>query len=360
LKPVRLLHVIILSHLTRSSVIQGSVFYLSFWYRYEELALRGCIIYSTSALAGSLNGLIAYDVVRTLDGHNGWSAWRWIFLIEGIVPIAWSFIVFIFLPPTPETTRFPIRFTPSEQSVLIARSRAAHNTGESKIIPKFILKLLKQPQFIMLALIDCGGHFCVSSLSNFLPDILFGLGYDEKEAQIMSVIVYACAFVSLLLSGYLSDRFHRRGLAIIINCLIAAVGYILLLSVTNQKIRFFAACLVAMGTFPITVLSLVWTALNNVGYTYRASAAALINVIAQCISISANQAYADPPYYRKGLGASLGMVCVSGAVSVLLCLWVRRANGKKIREREGEEARRLREESVDILGCKHPDFMFSY
>lgn len=338
--------------------IQGAIFYLSFWYRYDELAFRGSIVYSTSTLAGSLNGLIAYAVERTLDGKNGWSAWRWIFFIEGIIPIGWAFVIFALLPPTPETVRFG--FKPAEKEVLIQRSRSAHNTGESKIIPKLIGKLFLQPQFLMVVLIECGGHFCVSSLSNFLPDILYGLGYSETKAQLMSVIVYACAFVGLMLSGWLSDRYQQRGLAIAINSIIAAIGYALLLGIDDNTGRLAAACLVGLGAYPILVLCMVWTASNNVGYTYRASAAACINIIAQCFSISGNQAYSDPPYYRKGLGASLGMISMSGVVSLLLMVWIRWANKKKMATRDSDQARMLREKSVDEIGNKHPDFYFAY
>lgn len=57
--------------------IQGAIFYLSFWYKYSELAMRGSILYSTSTLAGALNGLIAFAIEDSLDGKNGWEAWRW-------------------------------------------------------------------------------------------------------------------------------------------------------------------------------------------------------------------------------------------------------------------------------------------
>jgi MFS family permease len=54
--------------------IQGSIFYLSFWYPYHELATRGAILYSMVALSGSFNGLLAYGIQLNLDGINGWSA----------------------------------------------------------------------------------------------------------------------------------------------------------------------------------------------------------------------------------------------------------------------------------------------
>ncbi len=50
--------------------VQGSVFYLSFWYPYSELAFRGGVYFSTAAVAGAFNGLIAYAVQKDLGGVN--------------------------------------------------------------------------------------------------------------------------------------------------------------------------------------------------------------------------------------------------------------------------------------------------
>lgn len=138
--------------------IQGSILYLSFWYRYGELATRGAIVYSTSALAGSFNGLLSYGVQKDLGGRNGWNAWQWIFFVEGVIPIIWGFVVLALLPPTPEKVRFG--FSDDEKKLIVRRSRASHNTGDGTIRPKLILKLLLDPKFWMTTIINCGNHFC--------------------------------------------------------------------------------------------------------------------------------------------------------------------------------------------------------
>ena len=63
--------------------IQAAPLYLTLWYKRDELAKRAAIVFSMSALAGSMNGLIAYGVLENLNGLYGRAAWRWIFLIEG-------------------------------------------------------------------------------------------------------------------------------------------------------------------------------------------------------------------------------------------------------------------------------------
>lgn len=338
--------------------IQGAVLYLSFWYPYNELATRGAILASTTALAGSCNGLLAYAITLTLDGTNGWSAWQWIFLVEGIVPIAWAFVVLVLLPSTPERIRF--FFTAAEKDVVLARSRAMHNTGDSRIRPKLILRVLVDPKFWLITLIDAGAHFCVSALSNFTPAILQGLGYAGVHAQLMAIVVYAAAFVGILSSCIISDRICKRGVVICVNAAVAAVGYSLLLSLTGSTGRLVATCLVACCAYPIVVLSMVWMASNQVGYTFRASAAALVNVVAQTVAIGGNQAFNDPPYYRKGLSLSLGGVCLAGVAAAMLMVHLRASNAAKVKDQYGEKGESLRRYTVDEVGNRHPDFFFSY
>jgi MFS family permease len=63
--------------------IQAAYLYLTFFYKREELATRGGILYSMVAVSGSANGLIAYVLLKNMNGVRGWLAWRWMFLIEG-------------------------------------------------------------------------------------------------------------------------------------------------------------------------------------------------------------------------------------------------------------------------------------
>ncbi|KAK5196811.1 hypothetical protein LTR72_001804 [Exophiala xenobiotica] len=86
--------------------LEGGVFYLSFWYTYTELATRGAIFYSTSALAGSFNGLIAYGIEKNLAGDRGWEPWQWLYLVEGVLPIGCPLFLLLLLPGTPEKRHF--------------------------------------------------------------------------------------------------------------------------------------------------------------------------------------------------------------------------------------------------------------
>ncbi|CAM1508887.1 Fc.00g026260.m01.CDS01 [Cosmosporella sp. VM-42] len=338
--------------------IQGTVFYLTFWYTYSELATRSGIFYSTTALAGSFNGLLAYAAQKNLDGAHGWAAWRWIFFIEGIVPVGWAFVVIVFLPRTPETAP-SLCFTDREKEIIIQRSRFAQNVGGSQIKPKLIIDLLLDPVFWLLAIVNMGQHFCVSTLSNFLPSILHGFGWSSIRSQLMSVIVYACVLVGINFWCHLSDRLGRRGIIICINSAIAAVGYALLLALEDPVGRFVAICIVAASVYPNVVIVQAWTSINNPGYTSRAAAVAITNMVSQCISISGNQAYNDPPLYRQGNGAATGVLALTSLVSIGLVFLYRHLNAKKASLRDSEEAQTMRERyTVDDISHHHPDVVF--
>ncbi|KAH8882144.1 putative pantothenate transporter [Thozetella sp. PMI_491] len=338
--------------------IQGAVFYLSFWYKNTELATRGSFLYSTNALAGAFNGLLAYAVQQNMDDRNGWSAWRWIFLIEGVLPVGWALAIALFLPSTPQTVR--LGFSPAEKAMLVKRSMEANNTGNSKVQPKLILRVLADPQFWMLALIQGGINLSHASTSSFLPAILEGLGYEGVQSQLMTVIVYAVSFVFILVFARLSDLSKKRGIFILISCLIIAVGYIILLTSESLQGRFVATCLVSAGANAPVVIILAWAASANVGYTYRGSVVALINVVSQFLAIAGNQAFKDPPLYHKGMTISLVVILVVAVIVCLLMLYFWYMNKKKLKEQDSAEADRLRAFSIDEIGNRHPDFFFSF
>ena len=127
--------------------VQGAVLYLSFWYTYSELALRGAIFQSVSSLAGAFNGLLSYGISRNLAGQNGWDSWQWIFLVEGAIPIGFAFVVFLCLPSVPEESRW---FSERERAVLVERARRIHNTEGMRIRPRLVGRAVGDVKIILI------------------------------------------------------------------------------------------------------------------------------------------------------------------------------------------------------------------
>ena len=96
----------------------GCLFFLSCWYTRKELGFRTAMLYSGSLLSGAFSGLISAGIKNGLDGARGLRAWRWLFIIEGVITIFIAFIAYFALPNFPRTTSW---LTEEERQLAIWR-----------------------------------------------------------------------------------------------------------------------------------------------------------------------------------------------------------------------------------------------
>ena len=96
----------------------GCLFFLSSWYTRKELGFRTAVLYSGSLMSGAFSGLITAGITGNLDGKRGLRAWRWLFIIEGVITIFIAFIAFFILPNFPRTTSW---LTENERQLAIWR-----------------------------------------------------------------------------------------------------------------------------------------------------------------------------------------------------------------------------------------------
>lgn len=59
----------------------GVAFYLSSWYKKNELATRFSIYYTATAVSGAFSGLLAGVITQYLNGARGLAGWQWLFII---------------------------------------------------------------------------------------------------------------------------------------------------------------------------------------------------------------------------------------------------------------------------------------
>lgn len=111
----------------------AATFLLTLWYRRYEIQRRMAVFYASASLSGAFSGLLAYGIEH-MDGVANFGGWRWIFILEGLVPVAVAIPLYFFLPDKPETARFLTknRARVRHQSYLTVhrfRPRARHKRG---------------------------------------------------------------------------------------------------------------------------------------------------------------------------------------------------------------------------------------
>lgn len=196
------------------------------------------------------------------------------------------------------------------------------------------------------------------AFSLFLPSIIKSLGYANTKAQLLTVPPYAVACALTILIGWAADRSGRRGVFNIFNSLFGIVGFIILLAVTNPKVKYFATFLAAMGIYPLVANSITWVSNNAEGVYKRGVVIGVVIGWGNLNGVMSSNVYRakDAPHYRFGHSMVLGYLVV-GLLGGSLLNWVylrrqnaERASGKMDYVLEGELSGKSQREIVDALG----------
>ncbi|KAI9648898.1 hypothetical protein NHQ30_001464 [Ciborinia camelliae] len=203
---------------------------------------------ASATLGGAFGGAIAFGVGH-MNGTHGMSAWRWLFIIEGIPSCLSSIFVFFFLPDYPETVKW---LSNDEKELATSRLATEGSKGHDK-------SLTWQEAKETLCTWRLYAHYALyfgtatpfSSLSLFTPSITAGLGYKNLQAQLMTVPPYAVAYIVTILTSWSADHFNARALHTSAVALIGAAGFTAsaLLPPTSYTSRYGCLIIAASGTF---------------------------------------------------------------------------------------------------------------
>ncbi|KAI1500424.1 major facilitator superfamily domain-containing protein [Biscogniauxia marginata] len=106
--------------IAEATTFVGTHYVLGAWYTERELGKRSGI-FTASGLAGTMiGGFIQTGIHSSLDGRNGLSGWRWLFIIDGLITLPVALYGFIFFPDTPSTTS-AFYLTPAQRALAVSR-----------------------------------------------------------------------------------------------------------------------------------------------------------------------------------------------------------------------------------------------
>ncbi|KAK0609400.1 putative MFS transporter [Immersiella caudata] len=324
--------------LAEGGLFPAMVLYLSTIYTRTELGLRIGVLYTSTSLSSGFGGLLA-RAMGAVGDRGGLTAWRWIFVIEGLFTILCAAFTWYMLPNTLDTASF---LTQEEKDCAIARQSGIENgTGNGEGSERFswgeVCRACAYPLTWLSACAYFGLLSTIYSIGLFLPTIIVRLGYTAHEAQLMSVPPYAVAACMTLVVAFVSDRLKVRGLVMLCTMPIAIIGYAVMANIGDEypKVKYGMTIMMATGVYSSVPPNLAWLANNSAGHYKRATAAALQLAIANCGGINASFLYpdADGPKFHKGHSVVLGLLVAGWFLilsNVLVCIKINRdkAQGK--------------------------------
>ncbi|KAK7537564.1 MFS transporter [Phyllosticta citribraziliensis] len=316
----------------------GAIFLMSSWYTRAELANRISWFYVGATLANAFGGLLGAGVLGNLEGAHGISGWRYLFIIEGAITIAFAVLCAFVLPDYPMTTRW---LTQEERA--FAAWRLAVDVGEGDEakdvgVLEGLMMALKDPKLYVFVLFQhCS--LLTQAFQYFLPTIVKTLGYNNITTLLITAPVWVLTFFAALAVTFSSGRTGDRSIHIACLSLVSLAGNVICVSTLSTPARFFGMFLMPLGAIPAYQILLAWLANTFPRPLVKRSATlAICNLLGNASNIYAPYMYpsADSPRYIAG---GIATAAVSGLVAILaICIrfWLA-AENRKLDRAEADE-----------------------
>ncbi|KDR84954.1 hypothetical protein GALMADRAFT_260658 [Galerina marginata CBS 339.88] len=288
-------------------MLPGVVFYLSTFYKRDELASRVGLFYAASSISGAFSGLIAYGVFHIHSSK--YHSWQFLFWIEGAGTISLAVVAWFWLPKSPSTWK---KLSNRQRAVAKARILVDSSVvSDEKLNIRDAFRPFADPMYWLWALISLSFGVPLASVNNFLPQIVASLGYSTIRTNLLTVAPNIVGTVALLLLTFSSDHFRERSIHICIPVGIAIAGFIILGSIdvlAHRGIAYFACFLLTSGAFAPSVLVSAWYSNNTVNESRRAVVAAVMVAIANSAGLISTNVFRakDEPKYIPALATSAG------------------------------------------------------
>lgn len=205
----------------------GILFYLSKWYTKKELSLRMAIFYSGSLISGAFGNLIAAGILNGLAGQRGYTAWQWLYIVEGSITMVLGMLTMVILPDFPETWK---RLSEDERRV--ASRRLALEHAEVDIDEKGGMSQLRgiklavtDPKTYLLAAAYHGQNGA-AGIQNYFPTLTETIASDHIHALLLCAPPYIFMVLWTYAHCRLSDRAGKRFWFFMYPIPITIIGYI--------------------------------------------------------------------------------------------------------------------------------------
>lgn len=121
--------------------------YIGMVYKKEERGKRAAMIFAFSAFSSAFGGLLAFGLTQ-INGPNGFSGWRWLFVVEGIITILIVPLYWFVFPNDARTAWF---LTEDEKRMVRARYILNPHWGiDDEFSWRAITDVLVDPKFYAL------------------------------------------------------------------------------------------------------------------------------------------------------------------------------------------------------------------
>ena len=200
----------------------GVIYYLTLWFPLATRARAVSRFYVALPLSSVVMGSLAGWLLG-LDGSFGLKGWQWLFLLEGLPALLFSFVILGLLPDAPDRAKW---LTEEEKRWLelqlasdSARAHLGHRAG--------VLEALVSPKVWLIGIFFFGALTCSYAFNFSAPAILqAATGFSVGRVGMLVAAFGVAGAVAMLLGGASSDRTGERALHCIVPSCVMAAGFL--------------------------------------------------------------------------------------------------------------------------------------
>ncbi|KAF9883376.1 hypothetical protein FE257_003543 [Aspergillus nanangensis] len=267
-----------------------------------------------------------------MRGLGGLGAWRWIFVIQGLITCviaAISYFVLVDFPDKMLTSKRPF-LQPNEYEFILRRIE--RDRGDTALEPfnwKHYLRAGLDWNIWAFGLI----YFCTTTtayaISHFLPIIYNeGMGFSMGVSLCLFAPPYAAAGTVMFATLWVGDRYRIRGVVIVFNAMLTLIGLPLMGFATSNAARLVGAFFITMGANSNVLATMAYQANNVRGQWKRAICSAIFVGLGASGGMTGSLVYReqDAPTYRPGICTCMGLTGLSIVLVALLSIRLRAKN----------------------------------
>jgi MFS family permease len=296
------------------------ILYLSLWFRPRDRA-RAVAAFMSAIPVASMIGSPLSGLLLPIDWF-GLPGWRWVFILQGILPILAGFATLFFLPDRPQNATW----LPDDQKSWLVnelageqKARAVHGHGGWG----------RQAWVVLLLTVY---YFCMNvtsyGLSMFMPAIIKSQsGLSDQWSAVVAGLPFVTGLAGLLVNGWHSDRTRERIGHVAVPLVCYSAGLVLAGLCTGHGWVAVLVIIFAVGTFQYAHLPAFWPIPSIfLGAGAAAAAIGFINMIGNLGGFFGPALFgeaAEAKEYARGLFTLAPFPLVSLAV-ILFIGYIRR------------------------------------
>jgi MFS transporter, ACS family, DAL5 transporter family protein len=226
----------------------------------------------------------------------------------------------------------------------------------------FVYQALRDWKMWLAMVIYSGCTMPLYAFSMFLPTIIHDLSWSTSvvQSQLYSAPPYIAGALLTLITGYLSDRYARRGIFNVRCSIIALVGFIMQLTSRSPAAKYSGTFLAALGIYPCIPNTISWISNNTEGVYKRGVVLGFVIGWGNLNGMVSSNIYFSGPKYIEGHSVVigyLGVFLLGGSLGMMALL--RNENSKRRRGMREAWVAGKSEDEVNALGDQQPDFIYA-